>query len=118
MSIPSISERVRFLQQNVYERGGSPATPDEISAAVRQRGYSLSSSTIRAILAGHVHQPSQATLTALADYFLVPVSTFGDDPREWEKVHSFISQYRQRIDASPLAASRAWQRLRKKRFTI
>lgn len=80
-SAPELSDKVRRLFATLRRPDGREYTPDQVEAALREKygEQIVSSSYLYMLIRGTRDNPSKKVISALADFFHVPVAYFFDD---------------------------------------
>lgn len=114
----TLGERLKFLFDYIYPAGEGPYTYVEVAERASTEDVPITEGQIRSIISHRVQRPSFATISALADFFNVPLDYFATtDEAALENYTDWITSLRSRVDTSELYAARTnrWQEKRKQR---
>jgi transcriptional regulator with XRE-family HTH domain len=75
----TFAPRLNRLFDTVYPPGRGPHSSAEVVAALRAQGISFSAPYLSQLRSGARDHPSEATITALAEFFRVDPAYFTDD---------------------------------------
>jgi len=75
----TFAARLNRLFDTVYPPGRGPHTAAEVCAALRVAGIAMSAPYLSQLRSGARTNPSEAAMTALANFFRIPPGYFTDD---------------------------------------
>lgn len=109
--LPSIPERIQFLQQHVYPTQRGPWTDEELAGLLNDKDVDVTAEQLTEIIHGDAESVPFAIINGLSQVFGVSLDVFGNDPSIWEESASWISAMRSRLNSrSQLAAARNLRR--------
>ncbi|NJC71911.1 helix-turn-helix transcriptional regulator [Planosporangium thailandense] len=75
----SLGEKLNYLFATMKPRGGQKYSNEQVAAAIRKTGVTISQSYVWQLRRGMKDNPTLRHLQALADFFGVPAAYFFDD---------------------------------------
>lgn len=114
----SINTRTQLLFDYVYPAAHGPYSTEQVASSISVNDVTISAAELQDILDGTAPDPAFRTLTAIADFFKVPIDYFSTTNEVvWHSYETWIKEMRKRADDASLYAARTnrWHEIRAKR---